>query len=329
MTLDPRLALVVEAARTAPVPPDGLSVVEERALRQAAIADMTAVLVGSAPAVASTVDHRVEVGDAEITVRVYTPRGDAPFPAHLYLHGGGFWIGSLDDFDTVCRRMADGAGCVVASVDYRLAPEWKYPTQPEDCYAALGWLHASADALGVDELRLTVGGASAGGNLAAVVALMARDRDGPELAGQLLEVPVIDLTMSYPSVRENGDGYLLTEEGMRRYRELYLGDVAEATGPYCSPIFAEDLAGLPPALVVTAEYDPLRDEGEAYAARLAAAGVSVEVHRWTGQFHGSQWMAALLPEEARAHAHLVTGALRRFHRTARDRVPHRIDRGST
>ena len=164
------------------------------------------------PDVAQIDDRVIPVDGGEITVRVYTPDGDGPFPAHVYFHGGGFWLGDLDFSDGTCRELCDGAKCVVVSVDYRLAPEHTYPTAPEDSYAALLWTVAHADELGIDTTRVSVGGASAGGNLAAVVALMARDRSGPPLVAQVLEIPVTDLTMSQPSVVENGEGYLLTRD---------------------------------------------------------------------------------------------------------------------
>ena len=250
------------------------------------------------------------VDGGEITVRIYTPFGQGPFPAHLYLHGGGFWLGRPDHFDSNCQATADGAGCVVVSVDYRLAPEHKFPTAPEDCYAALLWLVDHAAELDVDPTRVSVGGGSAGGNLTAVVALMARDRNGPELVFQLLEIPVTDLTGSQPSIVENGSGYMLTKEGMELCVEYYLADPADKTHPYASPLLADDLSGLPPALVMTAEFDPLRDEGEAYGRRLAEAGVPTSIRRWEGQFHGSIMMGKLIPDLSEEYRVMVVDALR-------------------
>jgi acetyl esterase len=162
------------------------------------------------------------------------------------------------------------------------------------CYSALLWTVAHADELQIDPSRVSIGGGSAGGDLAAVVAMMARDRDGPPLVLQVLDIPVTDLTMSCPSVVENGEGYLLTREAIEQYVDLYLEDPSDAKNPYASPLLAEDLSGLPPAIVMTAEFDPLRDEGEAYAARLAAAGVPVTHRRWLGHVHGSSGMTGLL-----------------------------------
>ncbi|CAN7582806.1 alpha/beta hydrolase [Phenylobacterium sp. LjRoot219] len=255
-------------------------------------------------------DHRVAVDGGAITVRLYAPAEPAgPLPCHLYLHGGSFWLGTLDHFDPLCRGLAKAAGCIVAAVDYRLAPEHKFPTAPEDCYAALLWIVEHAAELGVDASRVSVGGVSAGGNLAAVVALMARDRGGPPLALQVLEVPVTDLTSDAP-LRAADEGVVLPSD-KPQVRRRYLADgVADALNPYASPIFAADLRNLPPALIMTAEYDPLCAEGAAYARRLVEAGVAVEHHCWQGQFHGAQPLAALIPAEAAAYEAAVGRALR-------------------
>jgi acetyl esterase len=314
MPLDPRLQPIVDAANAVLPRPEGLSVAELRAIAHAGMEQGFLALSDDGPEVADIVEHRVPVDGGEITVRVYTPHGSPPFPAHLYIHGGGFWLGTLDHFDPGCRALAERAGCVVASVDYRMAPEYQFPIAAEDCYAALQWLAERAPGLGVDASRMSVGGGSAGGNLSAVVALMARDRGGPQLVFQVLEIPVIDLTMSYPSVVENGEGYLLTRVAMEQYVGYYLRDAADARNPYASPIFAEDFSGLPPALVMTAECDPLRDEGEAYAQRLQAAGVPTTLVRWDGQIHGSQHMSKILPAEAKSYEDMVSAALQAAYR---------------
>jgi acetyl esterase len=260
---------------------------------------------------AEEADHRIAVDGGSIAVRVYSPGapGGEALPCHLYLHGGGFWLGTLDHFDPLCRALARDAGCVVASVDYRLAPEHKFPAAAEDSYAALLWVAANAGALGVDPARISVGGMSAGGDLAAVVALMARDRDGPALVLQILEAPVTDLSKGAP-LEVPSEGVVLAP-GNASYAQLYLADPAQALDPYASPLRAPDLAGLPPALVMCAEYDTLAAEGKAYATRLGEAGVSVEYRCWEGQFHGSQQMAALIPEEAAAYQDMLVSALRR------------------
>jgi acetyl esterase len=224
-----------------------------------------------------------------LPVRIYWPheRTEAPLPALVYFHGGGFVVCDLDSHDPTCRAITNSVECVVVSVDYRLAPEHRFPAATEDAYEATLWVTAHAATLGVDANRIAVGGDSAGGNLAAAVALMARDRGVPRLVFQLMVYPVTDLTaMDNSSYRENGDGYFLTTEKMDWYRRQYLADIADAAHPYASPLRADDVSGLPPALVITAEFDPLRDEGEDYASRLAEAGVPAAATRYDGVFHG-------------------------------------------
>ncbi len=310
MPLDPALQPILDAMNSRPRPPAGLSTAELRAIVHAEMDGSFFAIAEPAPEVANIVDRRVAVDGGEITVRVYTPPGTGPFPAHLYLHGGGFWVGTLDQFDGVCRGIAVGAECIVASVDYRLAPEHRFPTAAEDSYAALLWVVEHAAELGIDVTRVSVGGASVGGNLAAVTALMARDRTGPRLVFQVLEIPVTDLTMSFPSITENGTGYMLTAEGIEQYTGYYLGETGDPKDPYASPVLADDLSGLPPALVVTAELDPLRDEGEAYGQRLLDAGVPTTVVRMDGHIHGSMGFTKLLPSAREHHARVLT-ALRK------------------
>lgn len=309
MPLDPVIRSMLDAAAAAPLPPPGATIAEQRAVVNQLTEASFLALAEPGPDVASVLDRRVAVAGGEITVRVYTPFGEGPFPAHLYLHGGGFWIGTLDQFNPDCRTLCAGAACVVVSVDYRLAPEHKFPTAAEDSYAALLWTVEHAAALRIDPTHMSVGGASAGGNLAAVVSLMARDRGGPPIVFQLLEIPVTDLTMSQPSIIENGDGYMLTRAAMEQYRDFYLATPADATHPYASPLLAPDLTRLPPALVVTAEFDPLRDEGEAYGRRLQQAGVPTTIRRMDGHIHGSIFLTKLLPS-ARAYREESIAALR-------------------
>ncbi|HYE90279.1 MAG TPA: alpha/beta hydrolase [Terriglobales bacterium] len=235
--------------------------------------------------VASVRDHRVAVAGGELLVRVFTPHAVAPRPALVYFHGGGWVTGDVDTHEGICRTLANAAGCVVASVDYRCAPEHTFPTAAEDAYAATRWVAAQASELGVDAGRIAVCGDSAGGNLAAAVALMARDRGGPRLSFQVLVYPITDCDFETPSYRDNAEGYLLTREGMRWYWDQYVPNPADRANPYVSPMRATSLAGLPPALVITAEYDPLRDEGEAYARKLGAAGVPVAHTRYPGMIH--------------------------------------------
>ncbi len=233
-------------------------------------------------------------------MRVYTPEGEGPFPLLVYFHGGGWVLGNLDTHDPLCRALANESGCVVVSVDYRLAPEHRFPAAVEDCYAAAGWVAANAALLKGDPKRVAIGGDSAGGNLAAAVALKAQDQGGPALAYQLLLYPITNYSFDTVSYRENARGYLLSREDMVWYWDHYLGPEGEGLDPYASPLRAEDLRGLPPALVITAEYDPLRDEGEAFAARLAAAGVPVTATRYDGLVHGFLRFARAMGQGRRA-----------------------------
>jgi acetyl esterase len=207
-------------------------------------------------------------------------------PLLVFFHGGGWVVGDIATHDTVCRHLANRAECAVVSVDYRLAPEHKFPAAVDDAYTATAWVAENAAALGVDAGRLAVGGDSAGGNLAAVVCLMARDRGAPRISYQLLVYPATDAAMRHESIARFAEGHVLTRATMRWFYEQYLPSPEDAADWRVSPLVAADLAGLPPAYVLTAGYDPLCDEGDAYAARLAAAGVPVEHRRFPGQIHG-------------------------------------------
>jgi acetyl esterase len=225
--------------------------------------------------------------------RVYSPAGPGPKPALVYFHGGGWVLGSPDTIDGPCRRLANASGCVVISVDYPLAPEHRFPKPLEDCYAATAFIAGHSAMFGVDPQRIAVGGDSAGGNLAAAVTLMARDRKGPAIAFQLLVYPVTNHAFDTPSYRAFREGYGLSEPAMRWFWSQYLARPDDGVNPLASPLRGE-LRGLPPAFVITAEFDPLRDEGEAYAARLRAAGVRVEARRYDGQLHGFFQMGAVM-----------------------------------
>jgi len=232
-------------------------------------------------------ERRIPGPLGEIPIRIYKPSNATDLPMLLFYHGGGWVLGDIETHDRLCRSLAVGANCMVLSVDYRLAPEYKFPAAPEDCYAALTWAASHGAALGGDPSRLAVGGESAGGNLSAAVALMARDRQGPTLRYQLLLYPVTDLTtQETDSYNAFATGHGLEKASMAWFIEHYLADPADAQSPYASPLHAPDLSGLPPAAVMTAGFDVLRDEGNAYAARLTAAGVPVTHQCYGGFIHG-------------------------------------------
>ncbi|MGH8668961.1 MAG: alpha/beta hydrolase [Burkholderiales bacterium] len=280
MSLDPQVAALLERVARSPLPPyhSVPAFVARRIYR-----DTRSALAPAAPDIAEV---RLQVFDNAIAVRSYRPVPGAILPALVFFHGGGWTIGDLDTHDVVCRQLALGARCAVFSVDYRLAPEQPFPAAVEDCFFATKHLWENAEALKIDPYRIAVGGDSAGGNLAAVVALMARDQGGPPLAYQLLIYPATDQRCGFPSHERNGQGYLLTKESIRFFRGGYLPDEKDRSDWRASPLLAASHAGVAPAFVLTAGYDPLVDEGRAYAERLAKAGVEVSYHEYSDMVHG-------------------------------------------
>jgi acetyl esterase len=245
--------------------------------------------------VASVREILVDGAAGQLPARVYHPSPGEALPVVVYFHGGGWVIGNLDVVDKPVRTLANAAGCVVVTVQYRISPETKFPGPAEDCYAATAWVAAHAAELGGDRDRLAVAGDSAGGSLAAAVALMARDRGGPQIAFQLLIYPTVAPADGgeFESYRSNGAGYMTTAASMRWFYRHYLTDGAdEQENPYAFPLRAKDFRGLPPAHVVTAQYDPLHDEGVAFAAALAEAGVATTSANYDGVIHGFFWMPA-------------------------------------
>ncbi|MEV5648499.1 alpha/beta hydrolase [Nocardia sp. NPDC052254] len=306
--MTPRTRAVVDAA-TAAFPRLGTEVVDAVEARRQLAARPPAP-VDPIP-VAAVKDSIVRGDDGtDVPVRIYTPHAAGPLPVVMFCHGGGFVICGIDSHDQFCREMANHTAAVVVSVEYRRAPEHRFPAAAEDAYAVLRWIAATAAEFGGDPARIAVAGDSAGGNLAAVAALMARDRGEPAVAAQVLMYPMLDPTRSSTSYRDNAQGYFVTDDHLRWYWDQYLGG-SERTDPYAAPLLA-DPAGLPPAHVATAEFDPLRDEGEAYANRLAAAGVPVEVHRYDGMFHGFMTMGDALPETAVANGRAFAALRRAF-----------------
>ncbi len=301
MPLDPQARALLDQLDALGGPPmSELSAEDARA----GFAALTAV-TGPPEQPVPTEDRELPGPLGPIPVRVYRPSSDASLPVIVYFHGGGWVIGDIESHDTVCHRLAAGVPAVVVSVDYRLAPEHRFPAAVEDCDAATAWVSEHAEELGGDTTRLAVAGDSAGGNLAAVVSRRSRDRGGPAIVFQLLIYPGTDMTRSLPSHVENGTGYLLDSDTMT----WFLGNYLEGTDPRdpdASPLFVDDLSGLPPALVLTAEFDPLRDEGEAYAKRLAEAGVAVTLSRYDGMIHGFYGLDSLFTAAGLATEETIT-----------------------
>ncbi len=253
---------------------------------------------GEPPAVEAVKDIKITLPGRSLDARLYVPEGAGKRPGLIvYFHGGGWVIGTIDTHDVPCRALARSSGAAILSVAYRLAPEHPYPIPADDCYAATVWAVENAAQLGIDASKLAVAGDSAGGNLAGAVAIMARDASGPQIAHQLLIYPVTDYDFDRPSYGANGGGdYYLSTVGMKWFWDHYLGARAPADAPLAVILRQSDLSGLPSATVITAEYDPLRDEGDAYATKLSAAGVSVDGVCAPGMIHGFFNMVQIVPD---------------------------------
>jgi acetyl esterase len=324
MTLAPQIQEFFAAAPEASL--DSLTVQEQRQ-RIRYLSDLTYRRFGrGAEPVADVADYPVGVDGGKIVVRAYRPSKQTPLPGHVELHGGGWWLGSIDEEvnEAICRYRCLHAHCVIFAVEYRLAPEHPFPTAIDDVYAALLWIAGNAAELGVDAEAISIGGSSAGGNLAAAVTLRARDLAGPHLVFQLLEVPALDLT---------GDSMraaIMTEELVPIAHQLgefetpllrYFSDPADALLPLASPVLAGDLSGLPPAHVMTAQYDPLREEGELYARLLAQADVQATVTRHAGAIHGTSYLTRVW-EPAREWQREAAERIKRAHeRKGAGRLP--------
>ena len=295
MPLEPRLQKLLPLVRRLERDDSDVPMQTRRARDAQQVRRVGWTVMRPGPEVASLEHHHVPVEGGRIRVRLYRPAADGPLPLYVFFHGGGWCKGGLDERDPRCRTIAVGARCLVASVDYRMAPENQFPTAPEDALAAVSELVGRADRLGVDPSRVAVGGESAGANLAAVVCLMARDRDGPAICHQWLDVPATDTTLSQSGHREVPDGYLLDAAQIDEFLAHYLPDPAMTTDPRCSPLLADDLSGLPPAWIMSAEYDRLRGDAEAFADALDRAGVPVSHVRLPGHIHSSFAFTRLLP----------------------------------
>lgn len=280
-TLDPQAAALIESLNDGISPPSyTLSVAEGRAM----LDDLFAV--PEPESVGKTLETEIQGPEDPIPLRVYVPEGEGPFPVLVFFHGGGWVRGSLEGYDGLCRRITNRADCVVVSVDYRRAPEHPFPAGFHDAYAATEWASDHAAAICGDPARIAVGGDSAGGNLAAVVALAARDWDGPALTQQLLIYPAVNspTIQWFDSYDRNGSGYLMEYESVEWYHEQYCDD-ADTGNIYVTPLRANDLSDLPAATVLTAGFDPLADEGQAYLERLRDAGVDASHHHYEEQIH--------------------------------------------
>jgi acetyl esterase len=306
MALDPQVKAVLEMVVKAGRP--AYHTLSPKDARQLFIETRPAA-TPTPPEIGSVRNVVADVAGGSIPLRVYRPAGvpdTTRLPAYLYFHGGGWVIGDLNTHDVVCRQLTAVSGTSVVSVDYRLAPEHKFPAAADDAWAATQWVVAHAAELGLDAGRLAVGGDSAGGNLAAVVALMARDAGGPAIALQVLIYPVTDVMRESRTYADFADGYMLTRDSMRWFIAHYLRSKDDARDWRVSPLRASSLAGLPPALIVTAGFDPLRDEGEQYAGRLRDAGVMVDYVCYGGMVHGFLGMGKLIDTAGRAIAQIGT-----------------------
>jgi acetyl esterase len=297
VTLDPDAAAVFKAFQEAGRPPyETVSPAEARELYLKG----RVVSNPEPPELKSVKPLAIPAPQGSIPARVYTPtrlrEANGLAPCLVFFHGGGWVIGDLDSHDVVCRKLADEGQLIVISVDYRLAPEHKFPAAVDDAITATTWIAENSRQLGIDPARLSVGGDSAGGNLAAVVAISARDGNGPAIAGQVLIYPAIDFALTHPSHSEPETSILLTHSVIRWFRDHYLNGTADVHDWRASPARAKTLIGLPPAYVLTAGADPLRDEGAEYAKRLKEAGVPVTYRSFRGQFHGFFTMGKLLQQ---------------------------------
>lgn len=281
MPLDPQVQKFLdEMASAGGLPIEQLPPADARRQMAAGTTDL-----GKSEAVEKVIKRRIPGAEGEVRVRIYHP-GGASLPVVVYFHGGGWVLGSIATHDGYCRALANAAKAIVVSVDYRLAPEHPYPAAVHDAYAAVCWASQQMAELGARPGPIVVAGDSAGGNLAAAATLMARERGGPEIRYQVLVYPITDHDFETGSYRDFANGYFLTREAMRWFWNHYCPDATRRNDAFASPLRADDLGGLPPALVITAEFDPLRDEGEAYALRLREAGVEVTYRRYDGMIHG-------------------------------------------
>jgi acetyl esterase len=311
MPVDPQIQALLDKMREAGAKPfEELSVADARAA-----AWSFAELQGEPEEVASIKHTFIPGPTAELPVRIYTPAGEGPHPGLVYFHGSGWVVLNIAVCDTTMRALANSTGCVVVAVNYQKAPEHPFPIPFDDCWATTNWVFAHASDLNVDPERIGLIGDSAGGNLAAAVALKARDEGAPKLAYQALIYPAVEHNWDSASAHENAEGYLLQRESMRWFWNHYVQDPALADDPRVSPLRAADHAGLPPAFIATAEFDPLRDDGRAYHAKLHDAGVPVTYVEYDGMIHGFYWMQGIADGAKRLHEDLAEAIRANLHAT--------------
>ena len=307
MPLDPQVQIILQQETERGLPPyNELSPLEARQQMLSLSPPVDPEL-----SVRKVDDLRISGPLNEIPIRLYYPEGTSPYPVIVYFHGGGWVIGNLETHNAICHALAKTSGCLVAAVDYRLAPEHRYPAAIEDAYAATSWICKNAGRIQADPLRMAVMGESAGGALATVVSMMARDQDDRRIALQVLVYPVTDNNFNTSSYLNYGEGYSLTRDLMIWFWNHYLGNKENAGQPYASPLRAENLSNLPDALILTAEYDPLCDEGESYAKKLQESGVNVTLTRYDGMIHGFFRMTSKL-DKAKGALTQVTDEIKRI-----------------
>jgi acetyl esterase len=294
MTLHPALRELIDDKLANTVAPQWRLPIEE--VRASFLTLWSPSMTGVPVEVASVEDRTLDTGVGAVRTRVFTPMADGPRPIMMYFHGGGYVKGGVIETDAFCRRLARTTGNVVVSVDYRLAPEHPYPAALDDAYHSSLWAYENAAALGGTKDSFSVCGESAGGNLAAVICLLARSSAEIDISRQILLQPVVDFTLSFPSIGMPAADCLVPREDLAWYYEEYYGNDAHTKDFRVSPIFADDLSGLPPALIITAEYDTLRDEAKAYADRLESSGVRVQYSCYSGMIHGFLQMAGMVDE---------------------------------
>ncbi|MDF0725410.1 alpha/beta hydrolase [Cytobacillus sp. S13-E01] len=318
MTLDPQAKVLLDMMAAAGAP--ALETLSPKLAREAFGVSQERLRYGVPEIPVYKIENKtIEGANGDIDIRIYTPKGEGPLPVLVYFHGGGWVIGDLDSHDPLCREIANTAQCVVVSVDYSLAPEHKFPTAVNDAFAATKWVYENAGSINVDSSRLAVGGDSAGGNLAAAVSYLAKQEGAPSITYQVLLYPATNFgnTESYQLFSE---GYFLTKSAMNWFRDCYLNGPEDVRNPLAAPLQIEDKRDLPRALIITAGFDPLRDEGKAYADSLSGAGVETEYKCYDGMIHGFVSMFALLDQGKVAVEHVGNSLRGVFEAKVKDEV---------